>query len=219
MRARQMMVIGAGRFGTAVALTLAELGHEVAVIDREEEAIAHLTDQVTHAMIADSTDEEVLRKLGVANFDTIVVAIGEDLESNILTTVALKNVGAKHVISKAKSETVARILDKVGADVVIRPEHDMGVRVAHQINAPDVLDTLRLGPSHSVMEVDIRENLVGALDELRLPNRFSVQVLTVNRGNQLIPSPSADFKLEKGDKVLLIGENKNIERFRDFLTD
>ncbi|NJN36917.1 MAG: TrkA family potassium uptake protein [Nitrospiraceae bacterium] len=148
-----------------------------------------------------------------------IVAIGEDLESNILATVAAKSVGARQVISKAKNEIAARVLSRVGADTVIRPEHDMGIRLAHQISSPDVVDTLKLGEAHGVMEIDVHQNLVGALGDLRLPNRFGVQVLTVNRRQELIVSPSADFRLEIGDKVLLIGENKAIEKLRNFLSD
>lgn len=219
VRAKQFLVVGAGRFGTALAITLYQLGHEVVVVDSDEAAIETIMNKVTHAVIADATDEDALRKLGCSNFDATVVAIGEDLESNILATVAAKNVGAKQVISKAKSEIASRILSRVGADLVIRPEHDMGVRLAHQISAPDVLDTLKLGDNHGVMEVEIHPNLSGSLGDLRLPNRFGVQVITVNRNNQLIVTPSADFRLQVGDKVLLIGENKAIEKLRNYLCE
>jgi trk system potassium uptake protein TrkA len=217
VKTKQFLVIGAGRFGSALATTLYQLGHEVVVVDTDEQAIEDIMGHVTHAVIADATDEHALRKLGCSNFDATIIAIGEDLESNILATVATKSVGAKQVISKAKNETAARILNRVGADLVVRPEHDMGVRLARQISAPDVLDTLKLGEHHGVMEVDVHENLAGPLARLRLPNRFGVQVLTVNRNNQLIVSPSADFSLQVGDKVLLIGENSAIDKLRNYL--
>lgn len=219
MKTKQFLVIGAGRFGTALATTLYQLGHEVVVVDTDEESIEPIMNRVTQAVIADATDEEALSRLGCSNFDATIVAIGEDLESNILATVAAKSVGARQVISKAKSEIAARVLGRVGADVVIRPEHDMGIRLAHQISSPDVVDTLKLGDAHGVMEIDVHQNFTGTLGELRLPNRFGVQVLTVNRKHELIVSPSADFRLEVGDKVLLIGENKAIEKLRDYLSD
>ncbi len=217
MKHRQFLVIGAGRFGSALATTLYQQGHEVVIVDRNEQMIEAVMDDVTHALIADSTDEDALRKLGIGNFDAIIVAIGEDLESNILTTVAAKSLGARQVISKAKNEVAARVLNRIGADVVIRPEHDMGVRLARQLSAPDVLDALKLGDNHGVLEVEIHENLTGTLGQLRLPNRFGVQVITVNRNNQIIVTPSADFRLESGDKVLFIGENKGIEKLRTYL--
>ncbi len=217
MKHRQFLVIGAGRFGAALATTLYQQGHEVVIVDRDEEMIEAVMDDVTHALIADSTDEDALRKLGIGNFDAVIVAIGEDLESNILTTVAAKSLGARQVISKAKNEVSARVLSRIGADMVIRPEHDMGVRLAHQLSAPDVLDALKLGDNHGVLEVEIHENLTGTLGQLRLPNRFGVQVITVNRNNQIIVTPSADFRLESGDKVLFIGENKGLEKLRAYL--
>jgi trk system potassium uptake protein len=219
VKTKQFLVIGSGRFGSALATTLYQLGHEVVLVDKEEAAIEEMMDEVTHAVIADATDEDALRKLGVGNFDAVIVAIGEDLESNILATVAAKGVGARQVISKAKNEIAARILSRVGADLVIRPEHDMGVRLARQISAPDVVDTLKLGDYHGVMEVEVPMSLVGTLGELRLRNRFGVQVLTVNRNNQLYVSPAADFRLQPGDQVLLIGENKGIEKLRNYLCD
>lgn len=219
MRTKQYLVIGAGRFGSALATTLYQLGHEVVVVDNDEEAVEEIMNKVTHAIIADATDEVALRKLGCSNFDATIVAIGEDLESNILATSAAKAVGAQQVISKAKNETAARILSRVGADLVIRPEHDMGVRLARQISAPDVLDTLPLGDKHGVIEIEVQPSLAGRLEELRLPNRFGVQVITVNRDNQLYVTPPAEFRLQLGDKVLLLGENQGIEKLRNFLCD
>jgi trk system potassium uptake protein len=217
VKTKQFLVIGAGRFGTALATTLYQFGHEVVVVDNDEQMVEDIMTHVTHAVIADATDEDALRKMGVGNFDAVIVAIGEDLESNILATVAASGAGARHVISKAKNEVAARILSRVGANLVIRPEHDMGVRLARQLSAPDVIDTLKLGDNHGVIEVEVHKNLTGTLGELRLPNRFGVQVITVNRNNQIFVSPPADFRLQAGDKVLFIGENRGIEKLRDYL--
>lgn len=219
MKGKQFLVIGAGRFGTAVATTLYQLGHEVVVLDSQEQVIEQIMQQVTHALIADATDENTLRKLGCSNFDATIIAIGEDLESNILATVAAKNAGAKRVISKAKNDVAARILERIGADLVIRPEHDMGVRLAYQVSTPDVVDTLKLGENHGVIEIEASPMLCGSLQELRLPSRFGVQVITVNRNNEVIVGPPADFRLYPGDKVLLIGENKAVEKFRKYLCE
>ncbi len=138
MKVQQFLVIGAGRFGSAVATTLYDLGHEVVVVDQREAAIEAIMDQVTHAIIADATDEQALNKIGVANFDAVIVAIGTGLESNILATLAAKSIGARHVVSKATSNLAARVLARVGADLVVRPEHDMGQRLARQLAAPSI---------------------------------------------------------------------------------
>ena len=216
---RQFLVIGAGRFGAAVATTLYRLGHEVVAVDRNEEAVEAIMNRVTHAAIVDATDEEALRKLGCANFDAVVVAIGTNLEANILATVAAKSVGAKHVISKAASTLAARVLQKVGADVVIMPEHDMGVRVAKQLATPSIIDAFNLGADHGVIEIDVPAKLAGTLERLRLRNRFGVQVIAVNRGGKVEISPSGEFALEVGDKVVLIGSNTAVEGIREYLSE
>jgi len=218
---KQILVIGAGRFGSAVARTLAASGHEVVVADRDEAALRTVMDEVAHAAVVDATDEEALRRLGVANFDTVVVAIATDFEAGVLATVAAKEVGAEHVVAKATSSTAARVLLRVGADEVVRPEHDMGVRLAHQIATPSIVDAFMLGDEHEVIEVDVgkQEAMHGRLSKLRLPNRFGVQVIAVNRGGQLTVSPSADFEVRKGDRVVVIGEIQAVRRFERELGD
>ena len=219
MKAKQFLVIGAGRFGSAVATTLYDLGHEVVVIDRSEAAVEAIMNRVTHAAIADAADEQALRKLGCGNFDAVIVAIGHNLEGNILATVAAKSVGARHVVSKVASELAARVLARVGADEVIRPEHDMGVRVARQLATPSIIDAFNLGPEHGVIEINVGPRLTGTLESLRLRNRFGVQVIAVNRAGKLEVGPRADFELKPGDKVVLIGSNAAIEKIRDYLSE
>jgi len=219
VKAKQFLVIGAGRFGSAVATTLYDLGHEVVVIDRSEAAVEAIMNRVTHAAIADAADEQALRKLGCGNFDAVIVAIGHNLEGNILATVAAKSVGARHVVSKVASELAARVLARVGADEVIRPEHDMGVRVARQLATPSIIDAFNLGLEHGVIEIDVGPRLTGTLESLRLRNRFGVQVIAVNRAGKLEVGPRADLELKPGDKVVLIGSNAAIEKIRDYLSE
>jgi trk system potassium uptake protein len=216
--ANQYLIIGVGRFGSAVARTLYHLGQEVVAIDIEEDAIEAIMDSVTHAMIMDATDEDALKRLGMNNFDTVVVAIGGSLEANILSTVAAKSSGARHIISKAKSQLSARVLASVGANEVVRPEHDMGVRLAQQLVSPAIVDAFHLGEGYSVVEVETQDKLCGALKDLRLTNRFNVQVIAVNRDGRLKVSPGADFELRPGDLVVVIGSNDAIARFQSFLS-
>lgn len=212
---KQILVIGCGRFGSAVARTLAASGHEVVVADRDEAALRTVMDEVAHAAVVDATDEEALRRLGVANFDTVVVAIATDFEAGVLATVAAREAGAEHVVAKATTGTAARVLLRVGADEVVRPEHDMGVRLAQQIATPSIVDAFMLGDEHEVIEVDVgtQEAMHGRLSKLRLPNRFGVQVIAVNRGGQLTVSPNADFEIRMGDRVVVIGEVEAVRRF------
>jgi len=174
--------------------------------------------QATHAAILDASDEAALRKLGVGNFDVVIVAIGESLEANILATVLAKSLGAKHVISRANSELAARVLSKVGADEVLRPEYEMGIRLAQQLATPSIIDAFNLGDEYGVIEIGVGSKLVGRLKNLRLSNRFGVQVIAVNREGKLYISPGADFDLQLGDKIVLIGSNQEIEDFRTHLS-
>lgn len=215
MKAKQYLVIGAGRFGTALATTLFNLGHEVVVVDNNEERVEDIMDEVTHVVIMDATEEEALAKLELASFDRVIVAIGNNLEASILTIVAAKNQGAKHLISKATSETSARVMVKVGADEVVRPEHDMGVRVAKYIATPTIDDAFSLGDNYEVIEFTAQRKLCGSLRDLKLANRFGVQVIAVNRQGKLEISPNADFVIAPGDNVVIIGETRAVERLRD----
>jgi trk system potassium uptake protein TrkA len=218
MKPRQFLVIGAGRFGAALATTLYEFGHEVVVIDSREARVEAIMHQVTHAAIVDATDEDALRQLGIGNFDYVIVAIGENLEANILATVAAKSSGAKQVISKASSNLAAQVLARVGADQVIRPEHDMGVRLAMQLATPSIVDAFKLGEHHGVIEIEAQGPLVGRLEQLRLPTRFGVQVIAVNRDGQVEIGPGADYELRPGDNIVLIGANEAIARLRAHLS-
>jgi len=212
------LVIGLGRFGAALASTLYSLGHEVVAVDSDEAQVEAVMHQATHAAILDASDEAALRKLGVGNFDVVIVAIGESLEANILATVLAKSLGAKHVISRANSELAARVLSKVGADEVLRPEYEMGIRLAQQLATPSIIDAFNLGDEYGVIEIGVGSKLVGRLKNLRLSNRFGVQVIAVNREGKLYISPGADFDLQLGDKIVLIGSNQEIEDFRTHLS-
>lgn len=219
MKTKQYLVIGAGRFGSALARALYQQGHEVVVIDQDEEKIEKIMDDVTHALIADASDEDVLRRVGCRNFDAVVVAIGADFEASIMTTVAAKSLGARRVIAKAVSDSAAAVLERVGADEVVRPEHDMGVRVARQLTTPDLVDAFKLGEGHAVIEVEVKHKLMGRLGDQGLPKRFSVQVIAVNRNDQVVVSPGADFVLERGDTLVLLGSNEAIQRFQEHISD
>ncbi|EAX48189.1 TrkA-N domain protein [Thermosinus carboxydivorans Nor1] len=151
-RNKSFAVIGLGRFGTSVARTLSRLGYEVLAIDTEEERVQQVADEVTHTYIADTTDENSLKALGIRNFDVVVVAIGEDIQANVLTTLLLKDLGVKYIVAKARNELHGKMLAKIGADRVVYPERDMGQRVAHNLVSTNVLDYIELSPDLSLIE-------------------------------------------------------------------
>ncbi len=215
MKVRSFLVVGAGRFGGALARTLFELGHEVVILDEDEEAIERIMAHATHAVVGDATDEETLAQLGAANFDVGIVAIGESFESAVLAVAALRSLGVDRIVAKASSELTAHVLVKVGANEVIRPEHDMGVRLARQLVTPALIDAFALSDAHGVIEIEAGEDLVGSLAHLRLPNRFRVQVIAVERGEALTVGPKADFEVQEGDHLVLIGATEDLDRFRE----
>ena len=219
MRVKSFLIIGAGRFGTAVAQTLYESRQEVVVIDRDEAAVERVMTRATQALIADGTEERVLRDVGASNFDAVVVAIGEDLEASVLVTAAAKDAGSKWVVAKAPSSLAERILLRVGADEVVRPERDMGVRVAQHLSTPGLVDAFALGEAYGVLEIEASEALHGRLAQLRLPNRFGVQVIAIDRGGQLTVSPGGDTDVLPGDRLVLVGPNPAIQRFRAHLAE
>lgn len=149
----QYAVIGLGRFGSSLATTLHQAGNEVLAIDRNEERIEEYKDHVTYAVVADSTDEEALKSVGIRNFDAVIVAIGDDIQASILTVLILKELEVKKVVAKAINKRHGQVLYKVGADWVVFPERDMGERVATQLMSPNVLDYIELAKDYSIKEV------------------------------------------------------------------
>lgn len=217
--ALQFLVIGTGRFGSSIATALHDFGHEVVAIDEDEQALEPVMQHVTHAVVMDATDETALRKLGLRDFDTVIVAIGENLEASILATVAVRAAGARYVISKADGNLTARVLAAVGADEVVRPEHDMGRRLARQLASPAQISALELGPDHTVVELETTDRLHGTLAELKLPTRFGVQVIAVHRGDELMVNPGADFDVHPGDRLVVLGHNDEVAGLRDLLAE
>lgn len=208
---KQFAVIGLGRFGTSVASTLMAMGHEVLVIDEEQERIQEVVNLVTHAIQADAKDENALKALGIRNFDVVIVAIGKDTESSILVTVLLKELGVKCVVAKAQTELHGKVLARVGADKVVFPERDMGARVAHQLASTNVLDHIELSPEFSILEIVAPDVLVGqTLRKYNLRAKFGITILALKRGTEIMVSPSPDAPICEGDILVAIGENKKL---------
>jgi trk system potassium uptake protein TrkA len=209
---KQFAVIGLGRFGTSVATSLFRQGYDVLAIDEDEERTQKFSDEVTHVVQADSTDENALKALGIRNFDVVVVAIGEDIQANVMTTLLLKELGVPYVVAKAKNALHGRMLEKVGADKVVYPERDMGTRVAHNIISRNVLDYIELSPNLSIVEVTTPKEFIGkSLAEANLRPRFGINVVAIKRGDDLNVSPKAEDTIEAGDVLVVIGGNDGIQ--------
>jgi len=211
-------VIGMGRFGSSVVRTLHEMGHHVLAMDKDEEALRRVTDYATHAVQIDATDPEALRAVGITNFDAVIVSIGADVQESILTTLLLKEMGVKKVVSKAVNELQGRVLEKVGADRVVRPERDMAIRVARSLASRNVVDMLELSPSYLVEQVSVGPKLSGrSLSDLDLRTRFGVNVLLIKRDSQLLITPTPETQLQAGDVLVVVGEKQGLSRLESVL--
>ncbi len=210
---KQFVVIGCGRFGSSVAKTLYKMGNDVLAIDGSEEIVQGISEEVTHAVQADATDEHALRSLGIRNFDVAVITIGSNIQSSIMATLIAKELGVKYVVSKAQNELHAKVLYKIGADRVVFPERDMGIRVAHNLVSSNILDYIELAPDYSIMEISALIEWEGkSLIELDIRSKFGINVMAIKHGNNINVSPKANDKIDKGDILVVIGHNDDLKK-------
>lgn len=211
---KQFAIIGLGRFGSSVARTLTQMGYDVLAIDSDENKVEELADVVTHAVTANALEETVLKSLGVRNFDVVVVAIGQDIQSNILVTVMLKEMGVKKVVAKAATELQGKVLQKIGADIVVFPERDMGERVARWLVSKNIIDVINLSPDYSLVELAASPEFQGvSLQDSGLRKKYGITVLAIRRGKEFIISPGARQLIEEGDVLIVIGSNEKLKFF------
>lgn len=211
---KQFAVIGMGRFGSSVAKNLADLGYEVLAIDSSESRAQEVSNIVTHVVQADSTDEEAVRALGLRNFDVVVVAIGQDIQSSILTTIILKELGVPMVVVKAQTELQGKVLQKIGADKVIFPERDMGQRVAHHLISANILDYIELSEDHSIVEIKASRQMIGKnLRELHIRAQYGCNVIGIKTGEKMNIAPDAEDTIKEHDILVVVGKNADLQRF------
>jgi len=214
---KQFLVVGLGRFGFSLAQTLTEKGHEVLGVDSREDLVQEASEHITQAVQLDATDEKSLRSLGITNFDVAVVAIGQDIQSSILCTLILKEVGVPYIVAKAQNHLHGKVLQKTGADRVVYPERDMGVRVANNLMSTNLLDYIELSDDFSIMEITAPEFTVGkTLAQLRLPNRFGISIIAIKKGlDDINIAPTADDELNAGDILVVVGKNRQLQRLEE----
>ena len=213
---RSMLVIGLGRFGRHLATRLAELGNEVMVVDANEAAVNGVASKVTTAEIGDCMDPEVIRSIGVRNFDVCFVCISDNFQSSLEITSLLKEAGARMVVSKTDREMHAKFLLKIGADAVIHPERDMAWRTAMRYSAEDVFDYIELTPEYSIFEMKVPREWVGhTLAELKIRTRYNVNVIGVKVDQHVTPVLHADHAFTNDEHILLAGSRKDILRLVD----
>ena len=215
---KTFVVIGLGRFGTAVATELCELGHEVLAIDGAEEHVQQVAERVTHAVTGDARDPSVLRALGVRNYDCAIVAGGDDVVNSALITLNLKELGVKQVICKAQSHVHRKVLEKIGADRVVFPEHEMGVKLAQGLSSSNVLNFIELSDDFGIVELEAPKSWQGhSIKALDVRAKYHVNIIAVRKGAQgnLDVAPGGDYVLEARDVVVTLGRNDDINRLHD----
>jgi trk system potassium uptake protein TrkA len=215
MAGEQVMVIGLGRFGTAVARELERLGHQVLAVDQNEALVNDIAPDVTHALELDAADEDALRSAGAADFATAIVAISSDAEPSIFATMVLKRLGVPNVIAKAGSLLHGEILSRVGADRVVFPERETGLRLAHSFNVPNVIDYLDVAPSFGIEKIRPPRSMIGrSLGELDFKGRLGLTPIALRRGKQVFVNPAREEKLAEGDELILIGRDDKLDQLR-----
>lgn len=215
---KQYIVIGLGRFGRSVARQLEANGCMVLAVDREEKNVNTVAEYVTRAMCMDITDEEAVKELGMSNFDGAVVSIGHNLDAAIFAVMWTKEQGVKQVIAKANDETQGKILTKVGADEIVYPEREMGDHLAKNLAFGNFLDTVELTADYSIAEIPILHEWVGKnLKELRLREKYHVNVIAVKRNRDLEVTPSADKNFVEDDIVVVLGKNDVLKKLSTYM--
>ncbi|MEK4484953.1 TrkA family potassium uptake protein [Psychrobacillus sp. FSL H8-0484] len=211
---KEFVVIGLGRFGGSIVKELVDQGADVMAIDKVSERVDAFASIARQAVVADTTDETVLKSLGIRNFEHVIVAIGDDIQSSILTTLMLKEIGVKKITVKAQNDYHEKVLRKIGADKVVHPERDMGIRIANNIISNNVLDYLELSDEHSIMEIIANEKIAGhSIIDLDIRAKYGINIVAVKRGNNINVSPQADEQLQLNDVLIIIGADVDINRF------
>jgi len=221
MSRHQFVVLGLGGFGETIATELARLGNDVLGIDQDEHKVDHLADAITHAVVANVSDEKVLHDLNLKDYDAAVVAIGENVESSILATLTLKSIGVKQVWVKALTQQHHRILAKLGADKIIHPEYEMGLRVAQTLHYPMIDNYMDVGDDKFIVEISVGEALDNQqIQQVIISANIDVQVLMVRRKDQDFLLPEVDpaiMTLAQKDRVLLLGRRTELTKLASYL--
>lgn len=209
---KSYVVIGLGRFGSAMARQLCRLGAEVLAIDVHPDLVQQVANDVTHAVVGDAQDKEVLRALGVSSFDCAVLAIGDNLAASVLTVMNLKELNVPYIMCKAHDETHRRVLEKLGVDRVVIPEFEHAQRLARSLHSHNVLDYIELSADYGILEVPAPKSWVGkSLKELNVRAKLGVNIIAVKNGDTTNVSPAADYRIVSNDVLAVLGDNVALE--------
>ena len=210
---KSYVVIGLGRFGSSLAKQLCKLGAEVLALDVKGDLVQQVAGDVTHAVVGDAQDKEVLRALGVRNMDCAVIAIGDNLAASVLITMNLKELGIPFIVCKAHDETHRKVLEKLGVDRVVIPEQEYAQRLARTLNSHNVLDYIELSEDFGILDVPAPGSWIGKnLRELNVRAKLGVNIIAVENGGKTNVSPAADYAVQAGDTLVVLGDNVALEK-------
>ena len=210
---KSYVVIGLGRFGSALARQLCALGAEVLAVDIRGDFVQQIANDVTHAVVGDAQDKEVLKALGVRNLDCAIIAIGDNLAASVLITMNLKELGVPYIVCKAHDETHRRVLEKLGVDRVVIPEQEHAQRLARSLNSHNVLDYIELSKDYGILDVPAPKSWVGKnLKDLNVRAKLGVNIIAVENDGKTNVSPAADYQIRQGDMLVVLGDNIALEK-------
>ncbi len=210
---KEFVVLGLGAFGRSVAVALADAGCQVMAVDSDSSKVNEIMDRVTYAVTCDVANVEALQSLGVNNFDGAIVAIGGDIEVSVLVTILAKECGIGYVVAKAQNDLHAKILHKVGADLVVFPEKEAGIRIANNLFGNNLLDAIELSSTFSMAEITVPEEWVGrSLIDLNLRAKRKLNVIGIRRMEHLNINPDAAEPLKAEDVLIMIGKNEELKK-------
>ena len=209
---KSYIVIGLGLFGAELARQLCRQGCEVLAMDIRNDLVQQIADDVTHAVVGDGQDKDVLRALGAGNFDCAIIAIGDDLAASVLTVMNLKELNVPFVVCKAHDDTHRRVLEKLGADRVVIPEYEFANKLARTLSSHNVLDYIELSNEYGILEVPAPKSWIGkTLKDLNVRAKLGVNIIAVESGDATNVSPAADYRVREGDIMAVLGDNKALE--------
>jgi trk system potassium uptake protein TrkA len=213
---KQIVVIGLGRFGTSVATALSRAGHDVLALDNDSEKVQRVSSEVTHAAQADATNEDILKELGISNFNVAIVALGSAVQNSVLSTILLKRLGVRYVISRANNDLHKEILERIGADKVVSPELEMGVRTAHEVIIGAVSDYMPVTSGYGIAKIEVHIDMAGrTLADLELGSegKSRIAVLLIQREKEIIVTPHESEIVKYGDILIVSASDDRFESF------
>lgn len=216
MKRKKFAIIGIGKFGYNIAITLAKYkkDNEVIAIDKSKELVNKINSFVDNAYVLDAMDEDALRDIGIENIDTAIVSIGENIEANLIVVMNLLEIGIKNLIVKAVNQLHKKILKKIGVTRIVEPEEEMAVKVAHSLVTTNILEEICLTDDYSVFEISAPQKILGrTLSSLDLRKKFGISVIGIKHGNNFKPNPSPDTVINKDDLLLVMSDTKSISKF------